>query len=132
MIGFVVNLVIASATNVLDTVPSHIYRIVSENHTEIENGIEIMTPFSSSDYQSRYLAFQLILGAPLVPSILLLIALCFCYESPRFYMRPGTPNYNLERAFEILRKVRKNEVCIPFSRFQHYLSLTDSSVTSYS
>ncbi|KAI8676368.1 hypothetical protein LRP88_10628 [Fusarium phalaenopsidis] len=110
MIGFVVNLVIASATNVLDTVPSHIYHIVSQNRTEIENGIEIMTPFSSSDYQSRYLAFQLILGAPLVPSILLLIALCFCYESPRFYMRPGTPNYNLERAFEILRKVRKNEL----------------------
>jgi hypothetical protein len=115
MIGFVVNLVIASATNVLDTVPSHIYHIFSENRTEIENGIEIMTPFSSSGYQSRYLAFQLILGAPLVPSILLLIALCFCYESPRFYMRPGTPNYNLERAFEILRKVRKNEVCISFA-----------------
>ncbi|RSM06022.1 hypothetical protein CEP52_005957 [Fusarium oligoseptatum] len=104
MIGFVVNLVIASATNVLDTVPSHIYRIANES------GTEIMDPFSSSDYKSRYLAFQLILGAPLVPSILLLIALCFCYESPRFYMRPGTPNYNLERAFEILRKVRKNEL----------------------
>lgn len=132
MIGFVVNLVIASATNVLDTVPSHIYHIVSENRTEIKNGIEIMTPFSSSDYQSRYLAFQLILGAPLVPSILLLIALCFCYESPRFYMRPGTPNYNLERAFEILRKVRKNEVCIPFIHSQHCLGLTDSSASSHS
>lgn len=112
MIGFVVNLVIASATNVLDTVPSHIYRIVRENRPDV-----IMDPFSSSGYQSRYLAFQLILGAPLVPSILLLIALCFCYESPRFYMRPGTPNYNLERAFEILRKVRKSEVCISFASF---------------
>lgn len=132
MIGFVVNLVIASATRVLDTVPSHIYHIVSENRTEIKNGIEIMTPFSFSDYQSRYLAFQLILGAPLVPSILLLIALCFCYESPRFYMRPGTPNYNLERAFEILRKVRKNEVCVPFTHSQHCLGLTDSSAPSYS
>ncbi|KAL2694692.1 hypothetical protein Neosp_001278 [[Neocosmospora] mangrovei] len=105
MIGFVVNLVIASATNVLDTVPSHIYQIVRENGPDV-----IMDPFSFSSYKSRYLAFQLILGAPLVPSILLLIALCFCYESPRFYMRPGTPNYNLERAFEILRKVRKNEL----------------------
>ncbi|KAJ4309901.1 hypothetical protein N0V84_011256 [Fusarium piperis] len=106
MMGFVVNFVIASATNVLDTVPSHIYHIFIVGKDEPI----IMTPFSSSGYKSRYLAFQLILGAPLVPSILLLIALCFCYESPRFYMRPGTPNYNPERAFEILRKVRKNEI----------------------
>ncbi|RSL61874.1 hypothetical protein CEP53_004929 [Fusarium sp. AF-6] len=122
MIGFVVNLVIASATNVLDTVPSHIYYIVNKS------SFDPITPFSSSGYQSRYLAFQLILGAPLVPSILLLIALCFCYESPRFYMRPGTPNYNLDRAYEILHKVRKSELQATRDFFLIWWSIRKSSV----
>ncbi|KAK7429139.1 hypothetical protein QQZ08_004354 [Neonectria magnoliae] len=82
MIGFVVNLVIAAAAQTLHSRPG--------NDTD----------------DRRLLTFQLILGAPLVPALLLAVAVCFCYESPRFYMRPNTPNYNLARALTILEKVR--------------------------
>ncbi|KAF5559575.1 polyol transporter 2 [Fusarium phyllophilum] len=84
MIGFVINFVIAAATNTLDGQP---------NAGLNERG-------------GRYHALQWIAAAPVVPSVLLFIAVCFCYESPRFYMRPGTPNYNLDRAFRNLLQVR--------------------------
>ncbi|KAF4470086.1 myo-inositol transport ITR1 [Fusarium albosuccineum] len=88
MVGFVVNFAISGATDTLSSAPS------GKLH----------------QHDSRYRAFQWILGAPAVPALFLLIAVCFCYESPRFYMRPNTPNYNLGRAFEILRKVRQTDL----------------------
>ncbi|KAF5019721.1 hypothetical protein F66182_8264 [Fusarium sp. NRRL 66182] len=88
MVGFVINFVIAAATTTLDSAP---------NPDLNQRG-------------ARYHALQWIAAAPVVPSVLLFIAVCFCYESPRFYMRPGTPNYNLERAFDILLQVRQTRL----------------------
>ncbi|CAG7559720.1 unnamed protein product [Fusarium equiseti] len=88
MIGFVVNFIIAAGTTTLEGDPN----------TELNL------------HGGRYHALQWIAAAPAVPSLLLLIAVCYCYESPRFYMRPGTPNYNLSRAFDILLQVRKTRL----------------------
>ncbi|KAF4958512.1 hypothetical protein FSARC_11013 [Fusarium sarcochroum] len=88
MIGFVVNFVISAATNTLDGQPNE----------------------RLNDHGGRYHALQWIAAAPVVPSLFLFIAVCFCYESPRFYMRPGTPNYNLDRAFDILLQVRQTRL----------------------
>lgn len=88
MMGFVVNLVIARATRAL---------YLSQEEILAKN--------------RGYLTFQLILGAPLVPALFLLLAVCFCYESPRFYMRPDAPNFNIQRAFNILLQVRPTRVC---------------------
>lgn len=85
--GFVVNLVIARATTALYMSPQ---KILTED--------------------AGYLTFQLILGAPLVPALFLLLAVCFCHESPRFYMRPGTPSFNIQRAFNVLLQVRPTRV----------------------
>lgn len=59
---------------------------------------------------SERLVLQLILGAPAVPALLLLVSVAYCYESPRFYMRRGTPNYDPEKAWQILRHVRNTPV----------------------
>ncbi|RGP79065.1 hypothetical protein FLONG3_2971 [Fusarium longipes] len=88
MIGFVANFIIAAATNTLDGEP--------DTDLNIHGG--------------RYNALQWIAAAPAVPSLLLFVAVCYCYESPRFYMRPDTPNYNLGRAFDILLQVRKTRL----------------------
>ncbi|RFN46482.1 hypothetical protein FIE12Z_9270 [Fusarium flagelliforme] len=84
MIGFVVNFIIAAGTTTLEGDPN----------TEV------------NVHGGRYHALQWIAAAPAIPSLLLLIAVCYCYESPRFYMRPGTPNYNLSRAFDILLQLQ--------------------------
>ncbi|KAL4729680.1 hypothetical protein ACLX1H_004102 [Fusarium chlamydosporum] len=88
MIGFVVNFIIAAATGTLD----------GEPNTKL------------SLHGGRYHALQSIAIAPAVPSLFLFIAVCYCYESPRFYMRRGTPNYNLGRAFDVLLQVRKTRL----------------------
>ncbi|EKJ75378.1 hypothetical protein NXS19_013196 [Fusarium pseudograminearum] len=88
MIGFVANFVIAAATNTLD------------GHPNAE----------TNQHGGRYYALQWIAAAPAVPSLLLFIAVCYCYESPRFYMRPDSPNYDLDRAFKILLQVRKTRL----------------------
>ncbi|CEI40084.1 unnamed protein product [Fusarium venenatum] len=88
MIGFVANFIISAATNTLDGKP---------NAEHNQQG-------------GRYHALQWIAAAPAIPSLLLFIAVCYCYESPRFYMRPDTPNYNLGRAFDILLQVRKTKL----------------------
>ncbi|KAF7555358.1 hypothetical protein G7Z17_g2227 [Cylindrodendrum hubeiense] len=88
MIGFVVNLIIAAAVKTLESRPE----------------------FPDATNDPRRLTLQLILGAPVVPGLLLLVVVCFCYESPRFYMRPDTPNFNLERAFKILLAVRETRL----------------------
>ncbi|KAF5600443.1 myo-inositol transport ITR1 [Fusarium pseudoanthophilum] len=56
------------------------------------------------------LALRLILGAPAVPALLLLIAVAMCYESPRYYMRSDTPGYSIDRAFQILLKIRSHRL----------------------
>ncbi|KAH7024090.1 hypothetical protein EDB80DRAFT_699202 [Ilyonectria destructans] len=88
MVGFGVNLIIAAVVGTLESQP---------------------VPPSDSSHLRR-LTLQLILGAPLVPALLLFVAVCFCYESPRFYMRPNTPNFNLERAFNVLLAVRETRL----------------------
>lgn len=90
MVGAVVNLVIASATGILRE-----------------------TRGEDTDQKPTYRALQFILGAPIVPAVLFLIVVCFCYESPRFYMRPNTPNFDLNRAFKILLRVRQTRVNTP-------------------
>ncbi|VUC26145.1 unnamed protein product [Clonostachys rosea] len=88
MIGFVVNLVIAKATNVL---------FLKQDGIEPDNG-------------DHYLALQLILGAPLVASVALLISVYFCYESSRFYMREESPNFDPNQALKILLRIRKSKL----------------------
>ncbi|KAI1441126.1 hypothetical protein F5Y02DRAFT_431428 [Annulohypoxylon stygium] len=56
------------------------------------------------------LTVQLILGSPCVPAVFLLIGLCFCPESPRYYMRRRTSSYNPQKAYEILLKLRKTKL----------------------
>lgn len=52
----------------------------------------------------------LILGAPFVPALILLAALYFCPESPRYYMRRRGPNYNPVKAHALLLQLRNTEV----------------------
>ncbi|KAF5709948.1 myo-inositol transport ITR1 [Fusarium mundagurra] len=106
MIGFVINFVIAAATNTLDGQP---------NAGLNERG-------------GRYHALQWIAAAPVVPSVLLFIAVCFCYESPRFYMRPGTPNYNLDRAFRNLLQVRPTRLQATRDLFLIWWSTRDGDI----
>lgn len=91
MIGFVANLVIAKATNVL---------FLKQNDIETSDS-------------NHWLALQLILGAPLVASVALLISVYFCYESSRFYMREESPNFDPNQALKILLRIRKSKVRKP-------------------
>ncbi|KAI5457858.1 hypothetical protein BGZ63DRAFT_467104 [Mariannaea sp. PMI_226] len=58
---------------------------------------------------NRKFALAFILGAPIIPSIFLLGALFVCPESPRWYMRRG-PNYNPQKAYDVLKSLRKCEL----------------------
>ncbi|KAI1410458.1 MFS general substrate transporter [Hypoxylon sp. FL1857] len=75
-------------------------------------GIMMGFAFNLAFYKasSNKLSLQLILGAPLVPSIFLMIGLCFCPESPRYYMRRGTSSYNPQKAFKVLLRLRQTEL----------------------
>ncbi|GAW26945.1 putative sugar transporter [Rosellinia necatrix] len=53
---------------------------------------------------------MLILGSPFVPSILLLVSLYFCPESPRYYLRRQSAHFNPEKAYYILLKLRGSEL----------------------
>ncbi|KAK9799225.1 putative Major facilitator superfamily (MFS) profile domain-containing protein [Seiridium cardinale] len=55
------------------------------------------------------LALALILGAPVVPSIVLLCVLAVCPESPRYYLRRG-PKYSPEKAYSIIKTLRRCEL----------------------
>ncbi|KAK7957326.1 glycosyl hydrolase [Apiospora aurea] len=48
----------------------------------------------------------LMLGSPAVPAVILLFVLWSCPESPRYYMRVGSKNFNPKRAYQELRKIR--------------------------
>lgn len=64
--------------------------------------------FYTADDQT---AFALIMGAPLVPSLVLLIlVIWFCDESPRYLLRESSPNYNPQKAYENLRKLGRTEL----------------------
>ncbi|KAK6079389.1 polyol transporter 2-like protein 2 [Seiridium cupressi] len=54
-------------------------------------------------------ALALILGAPVVPSIVLLCVLAVCPESPRYYLRRG-PKYSPEKAYSIIKTLRRCEL----------------------
>lgn len=54
--------------------------------------------------QDHKLTVALILGAPVVPAMVLIVALWRCPESPRYYLRLEKPNYT--RAFAELKKLR--------------------------
>jgi MFS family permease len=91
MLGLVANIVIAAIADSLDI-----------ETTDIVNNPRI-----------HKRAMQFILGAPLVPSVALLVAVYFCYESPRFYMRPEDPsNFNPQEALRILKAIRPTEVSL--------------------
>lgn len=69
------------------------------------------TGYLGQDGENRSrLALRLILGAPAAPALFLLIAVAMCYESPRYYMRSDTPGYSIDRAFQILLKIRSHRV----------------------
>ncbi|KAH7312599.1 hypothetical protein B0I35DRAFT_481042 [Stachybotrys elegans] len=85
MAGFVVNLVIAQIVGAL-AIPLY--------DTDPEN------------QGAQHLAMQLILGAPVVPSLALFVAVYFCYESPHFYLREDSPNFNPDRALATLMAIR--------------------------
>ncbi|KAI8628443.1 major facilitator superfamily domain-containing protein [Xylariaceae sp. FL1651] len=53
---------------------------------------------------------RLILAAPFVPSIALLVSLYFCPESPRYYLRQRTANFNPSKAYAILVKLRRENL----------------------
>ncbi|PNY23417.1 polyol transporter [Tolypocladium capitatum] len=60
--------------------------------------------------RSDHTTLALIQGAPMVPSLALLImTLGFCPESPRYHLMKG-PNYGVEKAYRILQRVRNTEL----------------------
>lgn len=54
--------------------------------------------------------YSLIQGSPMVPSLaLLVIVFYFCPESPRYHLMKG-PNYNMDKAYQMLLRLRNTEV----------------------
>ncbi|TLD19082.1 hypothetical protein PspLS_10007 [Pyricularia sp. CBS 133598] len=66
--------------------------------------------FHAACGDNQELALSLILGGPVVPSLMMLAGLWYCPESPRYYMRPRSPNYSPAKAFTILKKLRNTEL----------------------
>ncbi|KAK5995691.1 Putative polyol transporter 2-like protein [Cladobotryum mycophilum] len=60
--------------------------------------------------KTKSLTLRLIQGAPLVPSLALLVMTALlCPESPRYHLMKG-PNYSVEKAYTIMRKLRNTEL----------------------
>ena len=57
------------------------------------------------------ISYSLMLGAPCVPAFALLVALYYCPESPRYYMSFKSPRHSPAKAYEVMKKLRKTEVC---------------------
>lgn len=55
------------------------------------------------------LAPALMLGAPVIPSVVLLFALWSSPESPRYYLRGGRGKYQPEKALKMLLKLRAGD-----------------------
>ncbi|RDA91289.1 hypothetical protein CP533_6322 [Ophiocordyceps camponoti-saundersi (nom. inval.)] len=63
-----------------------------------------------SNAGDKRIILALIQGAPLVPSLaLLVLTLGFCPESPRYHLMKG-PNYSVQKAYEALKQVRNTEL----------------------
>ncbi|KAK2598744.1 hypothetical protein N8I77_012133 [Diaporthe amygdali] len=65
---------------------------------------------SNDSRENQIQALREILGAPFIPAVILLIALGWCVESPRYYMQPNTPYHNPSRAYNILLKARQTKL----------------------
>ncbi|KAK4074068.1 hypothetical protein Trihar35433_3542 [Trichoderma harzianum] len=60
--------------------------------------------------QSNETTLALINASPTVPSlVLLIIAMFFCPESPRFHLIKG-PNYDVQKAYTCMRRIRNTEL----------------------
>lgn len=71
----------------------------------------------------KSVSLGLVQGAPLVPSLALLImATFFCPESPRYHLMKG-PNYSPEKAFKILCQLRNTELQALRDMYTVYKSL---------
>lgn len=72
---------------------------------------------------SPRMTFSLIVGAPCVPALALAVVCIFvCPESPRYYMRRGSARFDPEKAYAILRRLRKTEVRMDSPRsIPHFL-----------
>lgn len=61
--------------------------------------------------QSNETTLALINASPTVPSLVLfIIAMFFCPESPRFHLIKG-PNYDVQKAYTCMKRIRNTEVC---------------------
>ena len=70
---------------------------------------------------SPVLSLRLTLASPLVPALMLIIALYFTPESPRYWLRPHRGRYNTEKAYNELRKLRNTEVSLtPTSQLEGF------------
>ncbi|PHH59365.1 hypothetical protein CDD81_3346 [Ophiocordyceps australis] len=59
---------------------------------------------------SERITFGLIQGAPMVPSLVLLVmTIWLCPESPRYHLLKG-PNYSVQKAYKALQQVRNTEL----------------------
>ncbi|KAG9501504.1 hypothetical protein J7337_007193 [Fusarium musae] len=106
-----------------------LWQVYREHTTPIANILQDGQPNAGlNERGGRYHTLQWIAAAPVVPSVLLFIAVCFCYESPRFYMRPGTPNYNLDRAFRNLLQVRPTRLQATRDLFLIWWSTRDGDI----
>ncbi|KAL7951280.1 MFS general substrate transporter [Trichoderma barbatum] len=70
----------------------------------------------------------LINAAPMVPSLVLfIIVLFFCPESPRYHLTRG-PNYNVQKAFICMAKIRNTELQALRDMYVVYKSLEQNSM----
>ncbi|KAL7782515.1 MFS general substrate transporter [Trichoderma ceciliae] len=78
--------------------------------------------------ESNATTLALINAAPMAPSLLLLIiALFFCPESPRYHLTRG-PNYNVQKAFINMVKLRNTELQALRDMYVVYKSLEQESM----
>ncbi|KAL7923269.1 sugar transporter domain-containing protein [Trichoderma austrokoningii] len=78
--------------------------------------------------QSDRTTLALINAAPMVPSlILLIIAVLFCPESPRYHLTRG-PNYDVKKAFINMTKLRNTELQALRDMYLVYKSLENESM----
>ncbi|KAI1329498.1 sugar transporter-domain-containing protein [Xylariaceae sp. FL0255] len=64
----------------------------------------------STSADASRLPLQFILGAPVVPAIVLLISLYFCPESPRYYMQQRSYHFDPSKAYCIMKRLRREEI----------------------